>query len=1025
VPSVIINAPAVIGACAPLVVDLSSSSGSGGRYFSSATFQVDTNSSDLTFNANIEERVQNFISSVPEGNLAFTIPYEALATGAVGLVLLDLSFTLTNFMGKSSAASVAVILDNSAVVPNIIIAGPLENNAPRFVSTKLSGLISFLQDQTCLASRGLSTNQNLILNWSLIGPEDEIDWFQSEWVSPSGTDLIIPAYWFDMNTVYTFEFSVTVSETSEKYTALYPIQFTAGVLGAGVIGGSRSVNSKLALELEAEVEDTTWFDDEELQLHIEDYSFQWSCQAVAASGTKSSCFNQISGSYIPTSSGKKLQLPGGALLPSSSGSYYLFQVNVVHQSTARTAVGSASIFVVAANIPKVVLISSSTKPAVRDPLFFIRASLPGVSDLTSYQFTWVSLATCKGSSFTLINASDTSIITSPLSGPILSFSTYPPALIGGQSYCIGIFVRQAGNTDLTAVGQAQITFSTRVEPSKGSCRVVGSASGSALQDLFTFRCTGWITDSSSGDLFYQFFMIKSGGSRLYLAPKSKLAVFTTFFGSVGSLKVYVEVSDSAGGISRTVPEMQVTVTASSVSVEAFLQQKAAAFRKSKNVNDGLKMLSASLGGLVSSSQGNGLIKRDTVTAVQVSGALRFLRELAVAATLDYSDIGPTITSILDSLVNLRVFTPAIIIESLELLSTIASNMDTNAKNSRTCFSPISGSKILNSIDILVSTGSGLADINQTLIAQKQDSIIRSFSACLQRQLVCGGANGTYVTNSSSITLATVNSNTTKSFGIFSINDLAGTIGSDCVSYKFSRDRNYLPVPKNSNISSVVYSLDFRNNTLNSGGIRRGTTGNNASSDIDVQNLVSPVVFTIALDANQKSIVEALNGNYEGACLFYLTSTASWSRSGCTVSSNTDTSITCSCTHLTEFAIQVKPHLPPTNPTNPPNFGSIIGGTVGGIACVALVGFVLYKRSYAKKAAAGLADANRNTIQQAPADISALASMVPADIVVTEPRSSQKPIRDPAFLPDYQEPPSFDQEHQEEEEPIVTRKPAEL
>lgn len=125
--------------------------------------------------------------------------------------------------------------------------------------------------------------------------------------------------------------------------------------------------------------------------------------------------------------------------------------------------------------------------------------------------------------------------------------------------------------------------------------------------------------------------------------------------------------------------------------------------------------------------------------------------------------------------------------------------------------------------------------------------------------------------------------------------------------------------------------------------------------LDVHNLTTPITITLPLSPDALQQARAANGNstsYLFNCVFFNLDTLRWSGDGCTRKSYDNTSVTCECTHLTEFSVQtdfsVAPQQQPAGSASAASGSPIvvfiaIGVTAGIVIIVVIIILVLVRR----------------------------------------------------------------------------------
>jgi hypothetical protein len=109
---------------------------------------------------------------------------------------------------------------------------------------------------------------------------------------------------------------------------------------------------------------------------------------------------------------------------------------------------------------------------------------------------------------------------------------------------------------------------------------------------------------------------------------------------------------------------------------------------------------------------------------------------------------------------------------------------------------------------------------------------------------------------------------------------------------------YLTYSSSQNLSSTVLSLNFKSHT----------TG----QKVAVSGLLNPIYFTLQVPGGMNTSLLQSNASLSGirpSCKYWNVTMNSWSTDGCEMVGYTSTSITCACTHTTDFAAFVEPYIP--------------------------------------------------------------------------------------------------------------------
>lgn len=1022
-PIVNIMVPSYLGVCSDLKIDISSSGGSGGRYYTSASISATVSEASTSIKTDIETALvpllNTFSDEITRGSLFVNIPATAFPSQARATVTITVA--LTNFLGASGQKTFTFFLDTNTLIPAITISGPSGNVAERSRKVRLVGQLSLPHDQACLTALGISSAGKYNLSWSAVSPAEASSFFKPEFVSTSGSELIIPAYAYPLGGPYTFAFDVK-NAAGESFLSTYDVTYQYGSLSSQIAGGSRTVGNTEDLIIEAEIIDGTWKNARELLGALSDYTFSWSCTLVDVFGGESPCYISGTQNPITIAASQKITLEKDLLATTGKfGSYYSFTVNVVHVPSGRSSSSSASYRLVDGSVPTVSLDLNKKNPLKSDSSFAISASVKNVENPKDLIYTWASLDSCNGEDYLTVDLNDESNLNVKKGTNVLAFNTTKPALRSAASYCIQLQVQDPSNPE--NVGSAQISFTTRAEPDFGTCEVVGNRTGYALSSEITFSCSNWATDPESGDVFYRYFF-PGNGDPLAAGPRTKNGIKTVVFGATGPQKVLVEITDEAGGQAREPFEITVEIFELQRDLLSSLEIFQSEYEQTSNVEFALIYAAASVQLSVvkyENRRTSSLVKRQDEESV-VQFILNFIKTLSSQTTLDYVDIGPTVVSLLNAIVSGGTITPELAYTTVSLVRDLAAQMNADARKSGTCFTPTVATQIFRSYETVLVQAQGISGFDASDLLATREPILKVFTSCLARATVCGGLGSSVNSESTSITYGQVTAGSdSSSLGIFNVSDISSAFGtSDCVQYRFDSGVNFLGPDANGTIGSQVFALEFSNATINAGGPDSETSDDTV--DVLKAKFDPPIVFNMPIDSAQQQLLT--NTSKSAFCSFYVHTSLGgfWSTDGCTSKVIDTTTVQCTCNHLTEFAISVQssavqPGDEPETPNarvggNGPSIIAPVAAAIIGFIVVGIVGIATYRR-YEKKVnteshRVGLADESKVPHLAINQMVTARTDAVVEETTDTEPQTPSSPkTRNAASLPPYQLPPSYD------------------
>jgi hypothetical protein len=258
-PTISISASSVVGECDDISLDLSGSSGSGGRDWVNQSVSVISSSNE---NATLLNILQTHLIKIKSLTPA-VVPNSLLIKGSS----YNFIVTLCNFLNQCSMGSKQIVVLNY-VIPNVVISGPSLRSG-----TKKDALL--VSSHAFVAScRGGKMYSGLQYTWSI--SSNGIPQFSILSISKDPSKLLLPSYSLKSNTIYDISVSVTTkgsslfSSTSVKVYVIVGNTF-AIIEGGGVrtirIGESHVLNGLKSYD-----------EDKEGEL-----SYHWSCIQISPS----------------------------------------------------------------------------------------------------------------------------------------------------------------------------------------------------------------------------------------------------------------------------------------------------------------------------------------------------------------------------------------------------------------------------------------------------------------------------------------------------------------------------------------------------------------------------------------------------------------------------------------------------------------------------------------------------------------------------------------------------------------------
>ena len=306
VPSVVLGAPAQLGACSNLTLDLSASTGNGGRPWTAVTWGVTAVRADVT--ALKQYIVRNFVIAQARIN----VPRSLLPAADT----YSITVALTNFLGGAASQAVAVTASGDRNQPSARIRGPAYLT---MVASDALQLVGLGTPSACAAP-----GSTLAYAWTVLNSTGAALPLRSTSVDP--TRLVLPPYSLTVGSTYTVSLKVqalagkTVLSTANDVTTVY---VASGAITAAVKGSSgdasRQVSVGAALVLDASASTDANAPPAKTRL-----IYRWSCTVASQQNFSLPCVFPV---YSPKVNFTQsvFRLPPGALV---TNGLYVFTVAV-------------------------------------------------------------------------------------------------------------------------------------------------------------------------------------------------------------------------------------------------------------------------------------------------------------------------------------------------------------------------------------------------------------------------------------------------------------------------------------------------------------------------------------------------------------------------------------------------------------------------------------------------------------------------------------------------------------------------
>ena len=486
-PSVVVNAPTVIGACDNLALDLSLSTGNGGRPWKSISVTVQ---SDVSNNISHLQRciqVMSFISTPAP------IPYFIFRKGFA----YSFHVIICNFL-STCGESTKVIYTVDSMIPSVILPGDPIQKVYRY------NILSIGSITTVAFCSGSNTPTAIDYQWSILRGGTFV--LNRTSISNDKSKFVLPKYSLRVNTYYLITLSATILSTKKTSSVSTTVFVKPGNLHAIVTGGL-VYNMQVASSIK--IDGSRSYDDDQSGVSgaSAGLSFSWQCIQVSPVLVNycSTHFNiSDKSSFLLLISRLNSEGVVASVSLTVSDNYRSAQT-----STTVNVLGSTSSIVsVVSNLPGTAFNPSSTLQLTGSLV------VPNIENTTAY---W----TVNDDSIVL---DDVATSAARFRATLLSsfvYMTIPPnILIGGATLVFTLHCKT--NLEVSFVS-ASVTVSVNSPPRPGVFRV-NPASGIEFQTNFLFSSDLW-TDSNL-PLSYQY-----GYYSALQIPVTLQSRFVTTYGS--------------------------------------------------------------------------------------------------------------------------------------------------------------------------------------------------------------------------------------------------------------------------------------------------------------------------------------------------------------------------------------------------------------------------------------------------------------------------------------------------------------
>jgi len=549
--------------CNQIQIDLSSSTGSGGRQWSTILFSILSSSynEDLT---NVTRILNSFTktattttadSSASSSSLLFSLPSSILMKGTTYTIQAQ----LCNFLSSCSTSSSSVYVTNSAdIVPFVVILGS-QQRVINLHNDLLLSTLAYTQD-----CKGVKSYQNLHYSWLVYDDNNRIvTSITSQSVDPKkfklsaySFNLITLKYYKIMVTVHTMSNDIITSSSSSSSITIYVSQ--SSIISQLKGGYQQSIRIGQSLTLDASLSyDEDIFDKTGKEAGL---LFTWSCYQLSPIFSLSCPLTTLQGTTESEEYSSSLETWPIFATDKSSNTTSKIQVRVYDSIKSRSSTSYVIVKTLGASSPKVSILTNNkdiTNINIAQKLVLTaEVETIHISSHSSSSFSSSCIAKWsvdQSSDFIFSNSlSPSTYIIAKDSISTIHLVLAPYSLPVRSSL---LFTLSCGSTTASSSSSSSsIVVTTNGPPLPGQF-IISPREGYELETIFIFMASLW-TDNDI-PISYQFGFVSGNSGRsssssgsssdsvLVLQGRSELSSTSSTLGS-GDVTGSVEVFDNLG-----------------------------------------------------------------------------------------------------------------------------------------------------------------------------------------------------------------------------------------------------------------------------------------------------------------------------------------------------------------------------------------------------------------------------------------------------------------------------------------------
>jgi hypothetical protein len=455
-PIISMRSARIIGTCEDITIDTTLTRGSGGRPWSTITWNVSTTANQTEQSVNA---IEVYLNSVYTGtDRLVNIPQSFLAVGVY-----TISLQLTSVFGRVSKAEIDVEISSFTLNPKVIIPGPLIQTVYRWRPTSIFASASL---PTCE-----ETANALQYEWRLyLGPI-----YQSNLTSTSLDPryFMLPAFVLEIATSYTLKVIVT-SRTSSTMSFSADANVELQVQPAGVLasiqgGTARTVSTEAVVTVNAS-------GSYDLDYPASSLVYEWGCKMT----------HPRHGDDCPFDTPSLVAFIIRIGQVSESGAMYLLSLKAI-SSIGMVGEFNQTLTFIDSVIPELSVVTSKDRYALNEKII-ISASLEGDVSLGTITASWSAV---NDDQVDLAAVAITPLSKSFAADRTVRYDLAIPAnlLQSGVTYAFALSVAYASAPG--AAMESTVSVVMNGAPSGGYLHVSPS-NGLAMQTDFVFETGGWV-----------------------------------------------------------------------------------------------------------------------------------------------------------------------------------------------------------------------------------------------------------------------------------------------------------------------------------------------------------------------------------------------------------------------------------------------------------------------------------------------------------------------------------------------------